>query len=179
MVRDIQFIEEGRARITLHGKGNKTRRVTVCSEVAALLKKYMKFRRITDIPMAFVFNTQNNPQMSVSCLEEIFKKYVKLAKAEHPSKFKDNYSPHSMRHSTAMSMLAAGVSLSAIRVFLGHNHLSTTEIYAKISQPELDKAIIEWNASFWSGMEENVSQSNNNSDKNTLRDDDIIPDFLR
>ena len=78
-----------------------------------------------------------------------------------------------------MSMLAAGVSLSAIMVFLGHNHLSTTEIYAKISQPELDKAIIEWNASFWSGMEENVSQSNNNSDKNTLRDDDIIPDFLR
>ena len=71
------------------------------------------------------------------------------------------------------------VNQPAIRVFLGHNHLSTTEIYAKISQPELDKAIIEWNASFWSGMEENVSQSNNNSDKNTLRDDDIIPDFLR
>ena len=177
LVKDVQFIEEGRARITLHGKGNKTRKVIVCSEVSSLLKRYIKYRRITECPMAYVFNTQNHPQMSVSCLEEIYKKYITIAKAEYPTMFKEKYSPHSMRHSTAMSMLSAGVSLSAIRVFLGHNHISTTEIYAKITQPELEKAIRDWNQSFWENIEEDQAQAKPSqrvqSEKNV-----IIPEFL-
>ena len=41
--------------------------------------------------MAYVFNTQNHPQMSVSCLEEIYKKYITIAKAEYPTMFKEKY----------------------------------------------------------------------------------------
>ena len=44
--------------------------------------------------------------MTVSCIEEFFKKYVRQAKADDLNLFReDNYLPHSMRHSTASHML--------------------------------------------------------------------------
>ena len=182
--KDIEFMENSRARITLHGKGSKNRKITVSPEVAQILSRYMRYRRIIDVPDAYVFVTQNSPQMSVSCLESIYKKYVRLAREYYPNLFQEkSYPPHSMRHSTAISMLAAGVPLSVIKVFLGHEHISTTEIYARITQPSMEESLIEWNKSFWTGMEDyetDNSHHTNEPEKNTKDDDDgIIPDYLR
>ena len=38
-------------------------------------------------------------------------------------------SPHTLRHTTAMTLLAAGVETSVIAVWLGHEHIQTTQIY--------------------------------------------------
>ena len=178
---DIEFLDNSRARITLHGKGSKTRKITVCPEIAQILARYMRYRRIMDIPDAFVFITQNSPQMSVSCLESIYKKYVKLAKEYHPDLYQaKSYPPHSMRHATAVSMLAAGVPLSVIKVFLGHEHISTTEIYAKITQPSMEEALIAWNRSFWTGLEETETiPAHNSQERENNDDEDIIPIYLR
>ncbi|MFQ9701960.1 MAG: tyrosine-type recombinase/integrase [Enterocloster clostridioformis] len=44
------------------------------------------------------------------------------------------YTPHTMRHTTATHMLEAGVPIVAIKNFLGHSSISTTERYAELSQ---------------------------------------------
>ena len=180
-VRDLEFMPDGRCRVTLHGKGGKKRRVTVAADVAKALMKYMKYRKIQDIPDSFVFRTQREPKMSVGCLEQIFDKYVTQAREQHPDLFHEpGYSPHSMRHTTAICMVEAGVPLPVIKVFLGHSTIAATEIYAKITQPSLEKTIEEWNKTFWAHVvdeaKDNAQQEGDDEEKN---EDDHIPDFLR
>lgn len=73
--------------------------------------------------------------MTISCVEEIYKKYIKLAKEKTPNLFKEeHYSPHSMRHTTGQHMLEAGVPIMVIKIFLGHASVQTTQIYTESSQ---------------------------------------------
>jgi site-specific recombinase XerD len=75
--------------------------------------------------------------MSISCVEEVVRKYVNRAKELYPKNFRQNkYTPHSFRHSIAVHMLEAGESLIAIKAFLGHASISSTVVYAKLT-PEL------------------------------------------
>jgi site-specific recombinase XerD len=75
--------------------------------------------------------------MSISCVEELVKKYVAQAKKEYPRLFKESsYTPHSFRHSIAVHMLEIGESLVAIKAFLGHSSIESTAIYARVT-PEL------------------------------------------
>ena len=60
-----------------------------------------------------------------------------------------SYPPHSMHHTTAMHMLEAGVPLVVIKKFLDHAHLSTTEIYAKLSAIALNEKLTSWNKKYW------------------------------
>jgi hypothetical protein len=85
-------------------------------------------------------------QTTVSCIEGIYKKYVKMAKSRNPELFSaDSYPPHSMRHSTASHLLEAGVDIVTIKNILGHVSLQTTQIYAELSQETVDKKLKEWN----------------------------------
>ena len=81
--------------------------------------------------------------MTISCIEEIFKKYISSAKKTNPGLFKEKYSPHSMRHTTATHMVEAGVPLLVIKNFLGHSSVETTQVYATVSQNVLDKTLID------------------------------------
>lgn len=181
-VKDISFLDDNRTRLTITGKGRKTRKIIVGSDVTKLLKKYIRFRRIDESPDAYIFRTQNNPQMSVSCVEEIFKKYIKIAKAENSTLFlADSYPPHSMRHTTAVCMISAGVPISSIQVLFGHAHIDTTMIYAEITQPSLDETVLAWSKSFWAVPDEQTGETK--SGKKNLNDNDdsqsSIPDFLK
>lgn len=84
--------------------------------------------------------------MTISCVEGIYKKYVTLAKKNHPALFgADSYLPHSMRHSTACHLLETGVDIVTIKNIFGHSSLQTTQIYAEMSQETVDKKLREWN----------------------------------
>lgn len=178
-VRDVEFLANGRARITITGKGGKRRLVTIGEDPAFSLRRYIRWRGIADVPDAYVFNTQRSPQMSVDCIEDIYDKYVGLARREHPDLFPfDSYSPHSMRHATGVSMVEAGVPLPVIRVFFGHSSVATTEIYAKITQPTLEQKILEWNRSFWGTVVEEAAVAGD-AESQPHPEEDVIPDFLR
>lgn len=106
--------------------------------------------------------------MTVSCVEGIYKKYVFIAKQEHPDMFlDDNYSPHSMRHSTACHLLEAGVDIVTIKNILGHVSVQTTQIYAEMSQDSVDKKLKEWNDT-WFGNKIEIKEVKDN-----------IPNFLK
>lgn len=118
-VGDIQFYPD-RAGINIHGKGQKVRRIGIPRDASNMLKRYIEHRKIINDTECHVFSSQTHEKMSVSCIEEIFSKYIDKAKRQTPDKFRDNYTPHSMRHTTATHMLEAGVSLIVVKNFLGH-----------------------------------------------------------
>ena len=138
-VNDISFGNP--TVIRLFGKGNKGRSVAIPDNCASLLKKFLESRGISateaESRKRHVFSSQTHEKMSISCVEEIVKKYVVLAKMEHPDKYRNpGYSPHSFRHSIAVHMLECGVPLPVIQAFLGHESISSTIIYTSVT-PEL------------------------------------------
>jgi len=178
LVKDIRFNSDGSASITLKGKGRSTRNVKVCEATAKLLHKYISYRRAFRRPDEHVFISQTHDYMTVSCVEAIFKKYVARAKEENQLLFQaESYTPHCMRHTTAVAMLEAGVPLPIIQVTLGHQDIRTTQIYAEITQPSLDETLTKWNAEFWKGVKNN--QENISDVSASPEPEDNMPDFLK
>ena len=71
--------------------------------------------------------------MTIPYIEEIYKKYYAIVRAENPGMFLEKrYTPHPMRHTTATHMLEAGIPMMASKNFLGHSTISTTERYAEL-----------------------------------------------
>ena len=54
-------------------------------------KKYMKHPRIETEPDMHIFSSQTHEHMTISCVEEIYKKYIKLAKEKAPELFKEKH----------------------------------------------------------------------------------------
>ena len=138
-LNDITFGATSTLRFT--GKGSKARIVAIPQNCASLLQKYLKSRKLdlsdVNARKKHVFSSQTHEKMTISCIEEIVKKYVVKAKAAFPGLFKrKNYTPHSFRHSIAVHMLECGESLVVIKAFLGHASIETTTMYAEVT-PEL------------------------------------------
>ncbi|OLN25819.1 tyrosine-type recombinase/integrase [Desulfosporosinus metallidurans] len=98
MVGNLQIHQKG-ATLNIKGKGGKIRRIGIPNACSALLKKYIEHRKISDRPEKHIFSSQTHEQMTVSCIEGIYKKYITIAQKENPSMFNaESYPPHSMRH---------------------------------------------------------------------------------
>lgn len=168
-VKDIRM-NDTFASITLMGKGAKTRQVGISKKLADTLHKYIIHRRIEEYPEKHIFSSQTHEQMTISCVEGIYKKYVIMAKNQNPSLFhEDSYPPHSMRHSTACHLLEAGVDIVTIKNILGHVSVQTTQIYAEMSQNTVDRKLKEWNET-WFGDNQKIDV------KKAI---DNIPEFLK
>ena len=156
-----------KSKIILHGKGNKAREVPISADVSKMIRQYLKERQLSDNDP--LFSSQRSVRMTTACIRNLVKKYVTLARKECPSLFKSkNYSPHSFRHSKAVHMLEAGVPLIYIRNFLGHESVKTTEVYARVSQAGLVKALTEHS------VKSNIPSLSVKSTPNDNR-----PDFLK
>lgn len=140
-VTDIKFAE--RTSVRLLGKGNKRRVVVLPSPCADLLRAYLVRCNLMERPERHVFSSHTHEKMTVSCVEAIVAKYVKLAKIQYPNLFKEeHYSPHSLRHSIAVHMLEANVPLPVIKTFLGHESIQTTMVYATVSDALKDRYLL-------------------------------------
>jgi len=137
-VGDLRFGDA--AAITLHGKGGKTRTVIIPQQCAALLRSHMEQTRLKNFgARRHLFSSQTHEHMTISCLEAIVKKYVRMAKKIRPDLFRQHYTPHSFRHSIAMHMLESGIPLPVIKTFLGHVSIATTMIYASANYGLVNK----------------------------------------
>jgi site-specific recombinase XerD len=168
-VGDVTFFTD-KATVKLLGKGNKVRKISIPADAAAILKGYIEYRKIQDKYDRHIFSSQTHEKMTVSCIEEIFFKYVEKGKAEYPGHFREkSYTPHSMRHTTATHMLEAGVPLIVVKNFLGHASIQTTQIYAEISQRTADRELKAWNDR-WFLKEADTDAADTSND--------MIPKFL-
>lgn len=168
-IKNIRFNKNGGVNIDIiKGKGGKSRSVWISEPCARIIKGYIHHRGIADKPETYLFKSQMHERMSVSAIEEVYKKYIAKAKQEHPDKFRnDDYTPHTMRRSAASHMLEAGIPMEVIRTFLGHSSIYTTELYAILSQKKMDAELKNW-ASKW--FPENAEKPKGKSN---------IPSFLQ
>lgn len=133
-VNDIRFGKSTTIRLT--GKGEKSRVVIIPDRCADLLRSHLHRNRLDERENRgmYVFSSHTHAHMTISCVEAIVSKYVKLAKAQYSDLFREKrYSPHSFRHSISVHMLESGVPLPVIKVFLGHSCIKTTMVYATVS----------------------------------------------
>lgn len=172
-VGNILF-DEIKTILVITGKGKKTRRIRIADRCAIMLKEYLNWRGIAQQEDRHVFSSQTHEQMTISCVEAIYKKHLKEAKRQNPSLFQAaGYSPHSMRHTCAMHMLEAGVPIMAVKNFLGHSSVTTTERYAELTQSTVDKHIQEWNQRWFGNHVDYTSTQPMQTQKG------FIPNFLK
>ena len=81
---------------------------------------------------AFMLNTLGI-RLSGDCFNKLLKTILER------TEIKKEIALHHLRHSIATHLLESGLSIESVRDFLGHGHLETTQIYAKVSQKQLQK----------------------------------------
>ena len=133
------FLEDGFLIVT--GKGNKERAVPLNKILIKYLKNYMSLvRSHQDIESGhedFVFLNNRGKQLTRMMIFTIVKKHTEKAG------IKKNISPHTFRHSFASHLLQGGADLRAIQTMLGHESISTTEIYMHIDRDFVRQEIIQ------------------------------------
>lgn len=108
--------------IKVLGKGNKYRTIPISDNLKILLSQYIaKFNITTGI----LFKSNQNKKYTSNGIRYIISKYTK--------EIDFKVTPHTFRHSKASHLVEANVPLIYIRDLLGHEHVSTTEIYAKVN----------------------------------------------
>ncbi|WPV69651.1 tyrosine-type recombinase/integrase [Chitinophaga sp. LS1] len=137
----VNFGKPTLLRVT--GKGNKTRLIPLSDQATASLKIYMQENRLlegkaTEYPL---FSNGRGSKLTLMAITMILKKYSAAARKINQALIPANVSPHSLRHSKAMMLQQNGVNLICIRDFLGHESVTTTEIYARIDNRQKREAI--------------------------------------
>ena len=131
------FFSEGFIKVT--GKGNKQRLVPISDLNKTVIKNYMDNSRrrlkIEDKSKDVLFLNRRGKSLSRAMIFTIIKRLTKL------SDIKKNISPHTFRHSFATHLLKNGADLKTIQQLLGHQSITTTEIYMHIDNKMLVKAI--------------------------------------
>ncbi|OGW79849.1 MAG: hypothetical protein A3G33_02430 [Omnitrophica bacterium RIFCSPLOWO2_12_FULL_44_17] len=129
------------AWVTITGKGRKIRQVPLWPETASVLKTYFTNRAILDKPDAKVFVNSAGETLTRFGIRYIIQTRVEQAIPQCPSLASKKISPHTLRHTTAMHLLQAGVDFTVIKSWLGHVNLSTTHLYVEIDLEMKRKAL--------------------------------------
>ena len=131
------FLDDGFLRII--GKGNKERLVPIGSSAIKQLTTYLRFVRshITPKPgqQDYVFLNKRGTKLSRVMIFLILKR---LAAEAGISK---TISPHTFRHSFATHLVEGGADLRAVQEMLGHESITTTEIYTHLDRTYLKEVI--------------------------------------
>jgi site-specific recombinase XerD len=118
--------------VLLRGKGSKERTCPIWPETARLLQSLIEQHDLPPSQSAPVFLNDRGARLTRFGVRLILSKYVGKAGRQRPSLKCKRLHPHSMRHSTALHLLRAGVDLSTIAHWLGHVSVNTTNKYISI-----------------------------------------------
>lgn len=126
-------IDLNRQNIRIRGKGNKIRVVPFGDKSIAIYKEFLSSRNfIKSTDPLFV--TSKNKRIYPKLVSRLVEKYLSLVSDVSKK------SPHILRHSAATHMLDNGADLLGVKEILGHENLSTTQIYTHVSVERLKKA---------------------------------------
>ncbi|WP_229158632.1 tyrosine-type recombinase/integrase [Bradyrhizobium brasilense] len=114
--------------VRLHGKGNKFRICPLWPMTATSLTRLVADRDKNEA----VFLGQTNRPLTRFGIHRLVTQYATMASKTVPTLATKRVSPHTIRHTTAVHLLRAGVDINTIRAWLGHVSLDTTHIYAEV-----------------------------------------------
>ncbi len=138
-VRRRDLILEGVACVRLLGKGRKERAVPLRRTTARDLRRWLD--QIEGGEERPVFPNRGGQALSRSGVEDRLDAAVRLAEATCISLRGRQISPHTFRHSTAMHLLQAGVDVTVIALWLGHENPATTHLYVEADLAMKERAL--------------------------------------
>ena len=130
---DVDFLGEV---VHIRGKGKKERIAPISSSVLQVIQHYMEFRSKraqsnANFDSKVLFVNKHGRRLSTRSVRRKMDKYLKMAGLD-PA-----ISPHTLRHSFATHMLNNGADLRSVQELLGHQSLSTTQIYTHLTTAKL------------------------------------------
>jgi integrase/recombinase XerD len=133
------YWKEGFIRVI--GKGNKERLVPLGRIASKHLKVYLNevrvHQKLNNEFIDHVFLNKNGKKLSRVMVFKIIKRLTELAG------IKKNVSPHTLRHSFATHLVEGGADLRAVQEMLGHQSITTTEIYTHLDKNYLKQSILD------------------------------------
>lgn len=131
------FFSEGFIRVL--GKGSKQRFVPIAQSAINYIQLYQTEIRskikIKKEAEDILFLNRRGGQLTRAMIFTIIKQLTKLAGLEK------NVSPHTLRHSFATHLLENGADLRSIQLMLGHESITTTEVYLHLDKQKLKKEV--------------------------------------
>ena len=126
--------------LTIIGKGNKERTVYLNEASIAAIENYLKNRndsKATEEAKKYLFLSNKYRPINKRSVEILVKKHIENAG------FKDQkYTPHKLRHTAATLMYKYGnVDIRSLQNILGHENISTTQIYTHVDDETLREAV--------------------------------------
>ena len=130
---DVDFLGEV---IHVRGKGKKERIAPISSSALQVIQHYMEFRNKraqnnSNFDPRVLFVNKHGRRLSTRSVRRKMDKYLKMAGLD-PA-----ISPHTLRHSFATHMLNNGADLRSVQELLGHQSLSTTQVYTHLTTKRL------------------------------------------
>lgn len=133
---DVHFDEQ---YIKVEGKGSKQRLVPISGTAMTEIQNYLSDRNKVVIKKGFedfLFLSRRGTGLSRIMVFHIIKQQTEMAG------IRKTVSPHTFRHSFATHLLEGGANLRAIQLMLGHEKITTTEIYTHIDREFLRREIL-------------------------------------
>jgi len=114
--------------VRIHGKGNKERVVPIGEAAKKVIIQYLEIRpQYAEKNVENLFVLKSGKKMYPIAVQRIMKKYFSEITTI------DKKSPHILRHSYATHLLNAGAGIRVVKDLLGHENLSTTQVYTHLS----------------------------------------------
>jgi len=132
---DIDFTAQV---VRIRGKGKKQRSTPIGPTALGTIVRYMELRRADSRSTTFdqqaLFVNKHGQRLSTRSVRRKLDKYLAIAGLD-PS-----VSPHTLRHSFATHMLDKGADLRSVQELLGHQSLSTTQIYTHLTTERMKQS---------------------------------------
>jgi integrase/recombinase XerC len=130
---DVDFLSEV---VHIRGKGKKERIAPISSSALQVIQRYIEFRNKRaqgngNFDSRVLFVNKHGKRLSTRSVRRKMDKYLKSAGLD-PA-----ISPHTLRHSFATHMLNNGADLRSVQELLGHQSLSTTQVYTHLTTKKL------------------------------------------
>lgn len=136
-ISDIEFDE---CRMTVIGKGNKERTIYLNKACMKSISEYLNVRpreRIKQDSKNALFLSERRERISRRTVQQIIEKELRASGLDTKK-----YSVHKLRHTAATLMYQYGkVDIRALQELLGHESISTTEIYTHVSNDQVRNAV--------------------------------------
>lgn len=124
------------ASLTIHGKGNRQRLVyLIDANIKANLEHYLARHQTSNPSTSAVFLSASGSPLSTSQVRRKLKTLAQNAGIER------HITPHMLRHTSATTWLEAGLDIRYVQKLLGHQSISTTEIYTQVTDEGLRGAM--------------------------------------
>lgn len=124
-------VDLGALTLKVHGKRDKERLIPIESELAHNIKDYLALKEQTWPGREWLFLNRRGERLGYGSVGTIVKRYMTALSTA------DRVSPHVFRHSFATHILSEGGNIKAIQELLGHESLTTTEIYTHVTREHL------------------------------------------